>query len=117
VAPGTNRAAVESSAVNLLAHPGFLSAEEAQLAAQRGCYIEITTRKGHSLTNGLVARMCRQAGAPMLVNSDAHAPGDLPTLSFAQAVARGAGLDEAEVQDACVTQPQALLRRILDARR
>jgi putative hydrolase len=117
VAPGTNRAAVEARDVDILAHPGFLTLEEAQLAAARGCHIEITTRKGHSLTNGHVARVARAAGAKLLVDSDAHAPGDYPSFDFACRVARGAGMEEAEILAATVTNPQALLGLVLAARR
>ncbi len=97
VCPGTNRAALESD-VDILAHPGLISAEEAALAARRGICLEITTRRGHSITNGHVARTAREAGAPLLLNNDAHAPGDLVTLDFAAKVARGAGLDDEEWQ-------------------
>jgi histidinol phosphatase-like PHP family hydrolase len=117
VAPGTNRAAVEAEAVDLLAHPGFLTLEEAQRAAARGCHIEITTRKGHSLTNGHVAQICRAAGALMVVDTDTHDPSDLATLAFAQHVAAGAGLTPDDVEAATLHNPQAFLRRILAARR
>lgn len=117
VISGTNRAAVESRAVDILAHPGFLTLEEARLAAERGCYIEITTRKGHSLTNGHIARICREAGAPMLVNSDTHEPANMVSLEFAQAVAAGAGLAPDEVRQATVDCPMALLTRVLRARK
>lgn len=117
VASGTNRAAISSPAVDVLAHPGFITLEEARLAAERNCLIEITARQGHSLTNGHVARICREAGAPMVLNTDAHDPGDLLTLSFAQRVAAGAGLTEEEVLAATIANPCALLERILAKRR
>ena len=116
VAPGTNRVAVESDAVDILAHPGLLTPEDARLAASRGCYVEITTRKGHCLTNGHVARVCTLAGARMLVNTDAHQPSEFVTLGFAQQVAAGAGLDEGAVLAATVTDPQDLVSRILARR-
>ena len=109
---GTNRAAVESDAVDVLAHPGSLTADEAHLAAARGCYVEITARKGHSLTNGHVARLCRESGAKMVLDTDAHEPADLATFEFAQCVARGAGLSEDEVAAATVTHPLALLQAV-----
>ncbi|MEA3408458.1 MAG: histidinol phosphate phosphatase domain-containing protein [Chloroflexota bacterium] len=112
VAPGTNEAAVASPAVDILAHPGFLTLEEAQAAAAHGCFIEITMRRGHCLTNGHVARVCRQGGAKMLVNSDAHEPGDLATAAFAMQVARGAGLEEEEILSTLETNPRFLLSRI-----
>ncbi len=116
VAPGTNRAAIESPAVDILAHPGFLTPEEARLAAARGCAIEITSRKGHSLTNGHVATACREAGAIMVVDTDAHDPSDFITLDFARRVAAGAGLTEEEIIAATGTHPRVILSRILAAR-
>lgn len=95
VAPGTNMAAIEAGA-DVLSHPGFLSETEALLAASKGVLIEITGRKGHSLTNGHVARMARKCGAKMVVNADAHTPGDFLTAEMARLVALGAGLNEDE---------------------
>jgi len=116
VAPGKNRAAVECDAVDVLAHPGLLTIAEARLAAERGCLVEITTRPGHSLTNGHVARVCVEAGAPMVVNSDSHEPEDLADLAFAQCVAAGAGLGEGQVRVATVDNPRAFVARILARR-
>jgi len=92
VAPGTNRAALEAG-VDLLAHPGFISEDEAVLAARKGILLELSGRKGHSLTNGHVARMAERTGARLAVNADAHEPGDFLTRAMAETVARGAGLD------------------------
>ncbi|KAF0188145.1 MAG: PHP domain [Desulfobulbaceae bacterium] len=93
VAPGTNLAAIEAG-VDVLSHPGFLSEEEALLAARMGVMIEITGRKGHCLTNGHVAKMALKAGTKMVVNADAHTPGDFLTAEMARLVALGAGLSE-----------------------
>ena len=112
VAPGTNSAAIASGDVDLLAHPGMLTREQARQAAARGCLIELTSRAGHSLSNGHVARVCVESGAPMVVNTDAHAPFDLIDLSFARQVAAAAGLDAAQVEAATLTSPQALLERV-----
>jgi histidinol phosphatase-like PHP family hydrolase len=117
VAPGTNLAAITSLAVDLLAHPGFLTLEEARLAAQRTCLIEVTARIGHSLTNGHVARVCREAGAPMVLDTDTHDASDLITLDMARRVAAGAGMTEEEVLAATIVNPHALLERVLSARR
>lgn len=92
VKPGTNKAAILAG-VDILAHPGFITEEEALLAAERGVYLELTGRKGHSLTNGHVARMAQKAGALLVVNADAHGPGDFLTEAMAKTVALGAGLD------------------------
>jgi histidinol phosphatase-like PHP family hydrolase len=92
VLPGTNRAALEAG-VDLLAHPGFISEEEAALAAEKNILLELSGRKGHSLTNGHVVQMAKKTGAPLAINADAHGPGDFLTAEMAEKVGRGAGLD------------------------
>lgn len=92
VIPGTNRAALEAG-VDLLAHPGFITEEDAALAAEKGVLLELSGRKGHCLTNGHVARMAMKTGAMLAVNADAHEPGDFMTAERAETVALGAGLD------------------------
>ncbi|MBU0663165.1 MAG: histidinol phosphate phosphatase domain-containing protein [Proteobacteria bacterium] len=95
VAEGTNMAAIEAG-VDVLSHPGFLSEAEALLAAKNGVFIEISGRKGHCLTNGHVAKVALNAGARLVVNADAHAPGDFLTPDMARMVALGAGLSPEE---------------------
>ncbi len=97
VKPGTNRAALQAD-IDILAHPGFITEEEAKMAKERSIFLELSGRKGHSLTNGHVAKMARACGAKLMVNSDGHAPGDFMTRERAWEVARGAGLDEEEVE-------------------
>lgn len=91
VIPGTNRAALNSD-IDILTHPGLITEDEARLAAQRGICLEITSRHGHSFSNGHVAAVARKAGARLVLNSDSHSPGDLLTPDFADKVVRGAGL-------------------------
>ena len=93
VMAGTNRAAI-AAGVDILAHPGFITREEALLAKQQGVYLELTGRKGHSLTNGYVAKIAAETGALLIVNADAHGPGDFLTAEMARMVALGAGLSE-----------------------
>ncbi len=95
VAPGTNGAYI-SAGVDILAHPGLVTAKEAQLAAGKGVHFEITSRGGHSLTNGHVAAMAKKYGVAMLLNSDAHAPGDLIDDEKALRVALGANLNRTD---------------------
>jgi histidinol phosphatase-like PHP family hydrolase len=97
VAPGTNRAAIEAG-VDILAHPGLITAEDASLAARRGVRLEITARRGHCLTNGHVALAAKAAGAQLVLNTDAHEPGDLIDLAFARTVALGAGLGDEDFE-------------------
>lgn len=95
VAPGTNLAAIEAGA-DILAHPGLLTEKEAALAAEKGVYLELSSRGGHGLGNGLTAQLARRFGAGLLVNSDGHAPGDYLTPELQRATALGAGLSEEE---------------------
>jgi histidinol phosphatase-like PHP family hydrolase len=93
VAPRTNRMAIESS-VDVLAHPGLIREEEVLLAKERSVYLELTSRKGHSLTNGHVARLAHRMGAPLILNSDAHAPRDIWPAGRLHEIVVGAGLTE-----------------------
>jgi histidinol phosphatase-like PHP family hydrolase len=99
VIPGTNRAAIEAG-VDILAHPGLITPADVQLAAQQGVCLEITTRKGHSLTNGHVARLALEYGAKLVINNDAHSPSDLVSEEMARKIAYGAGLNEEQYQQA-----------------
>jgi histidinol phosphatase-like PHP family hydrolase len=113
VAPGTNAAAVACPDVDILAHPGLLTAEEARQAATIGVYLEITSRKGHSLSNGHVVQVARQAGARLVVNTDTHVPSDMIDQETARRVAAAAGMDDDGVHAATVSNPQALVERAI----
>ncbi len=110
--PGTNLAAVSCPQVDILAHPGLLTEEEAQLAAETGVFIELTARQGHCLSNGLVATMARRADAALMLNSDAHQPSDLLTEQFAEQMVRAAGIPEQYIKEILIDNPQELLHRI-----
>ena len=112
VAPGTNLAALNAEHVDILAHPGLLSDEAAALAAQRGVYLELSARHGHSITNGRVAKISSASGAAMIVDSDAHVPDDLLTEELARSVAEGAGLDPSKLQTVLQKNPQTLIHRL-----
>lgn len=96
VAPGTNRAACSCTDVDVLAHPGLITMDDAMLAAEHGVALELTSRGGHNRTNGHVANMARDAGCTLVVNSDAHAPHDLLDERAKFSVAMGAGLKKDE---------------------
>jgi len=112
---GTNLAALHSPHVNILAHPGLLSLEEAKLAATNGIFLEISPRKGHCLTNGYITSLAQQVGAKLLLNSDAHNEQDLLTTSLADAVAHGAGLNDTACHEILTVNPQALIKNLLSS--
>lgn len=98
VKEGTNKAALQSD-IDILAHPGLISEEEVKEASKRGIYLEITARKGHSLSNGHVARLAQKYSAKLVINTDAHSPGDLISKDFASRVLKGAGLSDTDIQE------------------
>lgn len=99
VAQGTNLAAIEAR-VDVLAHPGLITEVEARLAGEYGVALEITTRRGHSYANGHVAAMAKRCGAKLVIDNDAHAPGDLISRELRQKVGLGAGLTLEEIAQA-----------------
>ncbi|OPY06089.1 MAG: DNA polymerase/3'-5' exonuclease PolX [Syntrophus sp. PtaB.Bin001] len=96
VMEGTNLAALQAP-IDILAHPGLIGAEEATMASRNGICLEITTRKGHSLTNGHIATMARKYNFPLVLNTDSHGSGDLTHKEMAVKIARGAGMTEEEI--------------------
>jgi histidinol phosphatase-like PHP family hydrolase len=115
VEEGTNLAAVSCGDVDILAHPGLITLEEAELAARNGVFLELSAKPAHAAANGQVAKMARLAGAKLLVNSDSH---ELDFLSEEQArrVALAAGLEEKDLEEVLRINPQLLLEKILAGR-
>ncbi len=111
VAPGTNLAGLEAE-IDILAHPGLLSREEAELAAQRGIMLEISARAGHSLANGHVAALAREVGAGLVLNTDSHSPGNYITRDRAYQIAQGAGLSLEECHQ-MLNNSETVARRAL----
>lgn len=97
VMPGTNRAAIEAG-IDILAHPGLITKEDARLAARKGVFLEITARKGHRDTNPYVAEAALREGAKLILNNDSHAPEDIITPEALKAFGRKAGLSSSEIE-------------------
>lgn len=110
VAPGTDHYAIEAN-IDILAHPGLIAPEDVGLAARRGIFLEVSARRGHSLTNGYVAKLALEMGAKLILDTDTHAPSDLITEGHALAVARGAGLSEDQSR-AMFANSERLVERI-----
>ncbi|MCM8771779.1 MAG: histidinol phosphate phosphatase domain-containing protein [Candidatus Omnitrophica bacterium] len=96
VAKGTNKKALESD-IDILAHPGILGEDEAKLAVERNIHIEISARKGHSLSNGHIVRLWYEYGFPLILNTDTHSPEDLITDEFAKKLIISAGVKVEDV--------------------
>ena len=112
VEPGTNLAAVRSKSVDILAHPGLITIDEARLAAENDVRLEVSARRGHSFANGHVVKQAQRAGAKMVLDSDAHAPQDLLTREHAMKVALGAGLLQQDADALLEDSPRQLLSKL-----
>ncbi len=110
VPKGTNAAAL-GAAIDILAHPGLISEEEVKIAKERGIYLEISSRKGHSLTNGWLARLATKWGAKLILNTDAHGAEDLITEGTARKILQGAGLSQREIESV-MTNSQELVEKM-----
>lgn len=76
VPPSTNLAGISSGA-DILAHPGYLTLEECELAKKNNVSLELTARRGHSQANAHVLKNALQTGAKIVLNTDTHSPDDL----------------------------------------
>lgn len=111
VLPGTNRTAIESN-VDILAHPGIISEEDLLLAKEKGVTLEISSRKGHSLSNGYVAKEAIRFGVPLSINTDTHSPNDLITKEMAINVLLASGIEKNRI-DSIFDNSKALVKRSL----
>lgn len=111
VKEGTNIKALQSD-IDILAHPGLITEEEVIEASVRNIYLEITSRKGHSLSNGHVAHLAIKHGAKLVINTDCHSPGDLISKEFATKILKGAGLSEKEVYKVFQNMEEIIRRKI-----
>jgi histidinol phosphatase-like PHP family hydrolase len=112
VEEGTNLSAACSQYVDILAHPGHITEQAAKQAAANGVFIEITTRRGHCITNEHVAQAAGQAGALLLLNSDSHDEDDLLSLSLARETLRRSGISNRKYKTILEHNPLELLQRI-----
>lgn len=109
---GTNKSAVSCKDIDILAHPGMITALEAKRAQKNDIYLELTSRKGHNTTNGHVQKFGLKAGCKFLINTDAHSPSDMIDYEFAEKVGRGAGLDKKTLAKVMDVYTREILEKI-----
>ena len=108
---GTNWSAVNCPEVDILAHPGLITVEEVEVAKENGIALEISSRRGHCLGNGHVAKLAVDVGADLVINTDTHMPGDIISYEMAYKVGLGAGLQDKEIKKALKDNPERILRK------
>lgn len=96
VAKGTNQAALLAG-IDILAHPGNISPQDAILAKEKGIFLELTARRGHSQGNARVAKIAKTIGVNLVIDNDAHSPDDIIGIDELKKVALNAGLNEEEI--------------------
>ncbi len=97
VAKDTNKLALKAD-IDILAHPGLISDDDTKLAAQRGIFLEITSRRGHSDTNGHVIRQARKFGAKLILNNDSHTCEDIINPAQLSQIGIDCGLTQEEIK-------------------
>jgi len=111
VEEGTNMAAVEAC-VDILAHPGLITDEVIKKGIANGVHFEISTRKGHSITNGHVAKKVLDLGGELVINNDYHTPGDRVSPAMAVKVLAGAGLTDSQINKVFDNNRKIFLRSL-----
>jgi len=91
VPTGTNRAAILAKC-DILAHPGFISEDDAKLAKKMNIPLEITTRNGHKKGNAHVAKIAKKTGVKLVMNTDSHSPENLFSEKLIKNILKEAGL-------------------------
>ena len=98
VIAGTNRAALLSD-IDILAHPGNITRDDALLAGEKGIFLEITARRGHAQGNKHVAEIARETKANLIINNDCHTPENIIGIAELKQAALDAGLSESEIEN------------------
>ncbi|OGJ89296.1 MAG: PHP domain-containing protein [Candidatus Raymondbacteria bacterium RifOxyA12_full_50_37] len=111
VPEGTNMAAIDAG-VDVLCHPGFITEEEAAYAAEKGVFLEITSRAGHSFTNAHVFRVAKATGAKLVFDNDAHTHSDLVSQDLAEKIMLGCGIPRNEIP-VIFAHSEEIARRLL----
>lgn len=93
---GTNRACLEAG-VDILAHPGPITDEDVLLAKEKGIFLELTSRKGHSQTNLFVLEKAQRLKARLILDTDSHRPEDIISVSQQREFALSLGLSQEQI--------------------
>jgi len=110
VAKDTNRLALQAD-IDILAHPGLITDEDAALAAKKGVFLEITSRHGHSQTNQHVVKQAKKFNAKLILNNDSHSPQDIISPDTLIQVGIDAGLTQREIDNIFKNVGDLILKR------
>jgi putative hydrolase len=114
VEKGTNLAAARSSLVDILAHPGVITKEEVVACQKNNVFLELTSRKDHSLTNGHVAKLAKEHKGKLIQNTDTHTPDNMLSYKQAEQMVLGAGLSSKETNKILQENTRGLIERVFE---
>lgn len=110
VETGTNLAAI-AAGVDILAHPGLITPQDAAFAAEKGVYLELSLAPWHCLAN---AHIVRAAGdAPLLLNSDARTSTDFFPPDATRALRQAAMLGALANPDTLAAHARRLVQKLM----
>ena len=108
---GTNHAAI-AAGVDILAHPGIITAEDAAMAGESGVLLEITPAPLHGLANAHVAAMAVEYGCGLVFGGNIKSPRHFLSRETYLAVLRGARI-EGEAKAIFEASQNDLMQRLL----
>lgn len=112
VEQGTNLAAI-AAGVDILAHPGMITAEDAALAAEKGVLLELSAASRHGLANGHVVSMGAKHGCSFVFGSNARSVRDFTGPEGMRALYRAVEAGACAVPGALDIAARALTQRLL----
>ncbi|NHJ33543.1 MAG: histidinol phosphate phosphatase domain-containing protein [Asgard group archaeon] len=114
VEPGTNLKAATIKNVDILAHPGLLTKEVADQCKKNEVFVEITSNRTHSITNGHVAKIGKESQVKFMQNTDTHRPSDMRNYEEGKRILLASGFSNEEANKILQDNIREFLTRILE---
>jgi putative hydrolase len=114
VEPGTNLQTAKIPLIDILAHPGLITKEEAKYCKLNNTFVEITSHRNHSKTNGIVAKIGREEKVDFIQNTDTHVPDNMLILEEAEEFLKATGFNENEINKILQENVRKLLKNIYE---
>ena len=112
--PGTNLKAAESKNVDILAHPGLLTKDIADQCKKNNIFVEITSNRTHSITNGHVAKIGKESQVKFIQNTDTHSPRDMKNYEEGERILLASGFTKKETEIILQDNIREFLTRIYE---
>jgi len=114
VEPGTNLKAAKCKNVDILAHPGLLTKDVADQCKKNNVFVEITSNRTHSITNGQVAKVGKESQVKFIQNTDSHSPRDMKNYEEGERILLASGFTKKETKTILQDNIREFLSRIYE---